>query len=141
MDTTLFITFLLVSFGIIVVPGPNVLVIVSTSITYGKTRGLQTVAGTSSAMAVQLLVAAITMSSFTRLMGEGFAILKWAGAVYLFYLGLIHIKRALSATEAPIGISAPLTFSRGFWVSITNPKTIVFFGAFLPQFVSASFYF
>jgi homoserine/homoserine lactone efflux protein len=136
MDTTLFITFLLVSFGIVVVPGPNVLVIVSTSIAHGKRRGLQTVAGTSLAMAIQLFVAAVTTSSFTRSMAQGFVILKWAGVAYLAYLGLAHIKKALAETTT--GISAPISFSRGFGVSITNPKTIVFFGAFLPQFVSAS---
>jgi len=138
MDLTLYITFLLVSFGLIVVPGPNVLVIVSTSITQGKKRGLQTVAGTTLAMAVQLFIAAVATSSFTRLLADGFNVLKWLGVAYLFYLGLAHIKRALLAQQISNSVSAPATFSRGFFVSITNPKTIMFFGAFLPQFVTSS---
>lgn len=138
MDTTLFITFLFVSFGLIVVPGPNVLVIVGTSVTHGKTRGLQTVAGTTLAMAAQLFIAAVTTASFTHLLAEGFDILKWVGVLYLFYLGFTQVRRAVQSNEASNDISATATFSRGFIVSITNPKTIMFFGAFLPQFISAS---
>jgi hypothetical protein len=52
MDSTLFLSFLLVSIGLIIIPGPNVLVIISTSITHGRVRGLQMVAGTSLAMAL-----------------------------------------------------------------------------------------
>ncbi len=56
MDSTLFLSFLLVSIGLIIIPGPNVLVIISTSITHGRVRGLQMVARTSLAMALQMLV-------------------------------------------------------------------------------------
>ena len=58
------LTFILISIGIIVVPGPNVLVVVSTSISHGKLRGLQTVVGTSVAMAIQLLIAAVGTAWF-----------------------------------------------------------------------------
>ena len=138
MDSTLFVTFLIVSFVLIVVPGPNVLVIVSTSLINGRVRGLQTVAGTSVAMAIQLFVAAIATTSFTQLLTEGFEILKWLGAVYLIYLGVAQVKCALSGAVSTKSGSASATFARGFWVSITNPKTIVFFSAFLPQFISSA---
>lgn len=136
MESTLYFTFIFVSLGIIIIPGPNVLIIVATSITQGIERGLMTVTGTSLAMAIQLFIAAILTSSFIQLLANGFIIIKWAGVAYLAYLGLVQIKHALIAKNLKVQTSASSTFLRGFIVSITNPKTILFFGAFLPQFVS-----
>lgn len=138
MDITLFLTFLVVSFGLIIVPGPNVLVIVSTSITHGTKRGLQTVAGTSLAMAIQLNVVATGTAWFVQLISDGLYYLKWIGVAYLLYLGLYHLRTALSSTKEEIKITASATFTRGFLVSLTNPKTLLFFSAFLPQFVTAA---
>lgn len=135
METWLFV---LVSVGIIVVPGPNVLVIISTSITYGKLRGLQTVAGTSTAMLLQLVVAALGTSYLISALAKGFIWLKWAGAFYLLYLGVKHLILAFRGHRQEITASAIGSFQRGFWVSLTNPKTILFFSAFLPQFVVES---
>lgn len=126
--------FVLVSVGLIVIPGPNVLVIVATSLSHGVTRGLQTVAGTSLAMILQLVVAIAgtgwMMSAFDR----GFLIIKWVGVLYLFYLGIRSLIVARSAQSS--ALSSAGSFQRGFGVALTNPKTILFFSAFLPQFVS-----
>jgi len=129
--------FILVSIGVIIVPGPNVLVIVSTCISHGRLRGLQTVAGTSTAMIVQLFIAAIGTSWFVSTLASGFFWLKWTGVLYLCYLGVNHLKSAVQKTEHQ-QISGIGSFHRGFWVSLTNPKTILFFSAFLPQFVYPS---
>lgn len=129
--------FILVSFGLIAIPGPNVLVIVSTSIQYGKHRGLQTVAGTSLAMLLQLVIVGAGTTSFVLLLAQGLVILKWLGVAYLLYLGFRHFRRALSSTAEEAVISATATFARGFSVSLLNPKTLFFFSAFLPQFVSS----
>jgi threonine/homoserine/homoserine lactone efflux protein len=113
-----------------------VLVIVATSIQAGKRRGLQTVAGTSLAMALQLTVAALATSGLLVVLNVGLLWLKWAGVAYLAILGvrtLLQIRTARTAST-PTGIGS---FQRGFWISLTNPKTIFFFSAFLPQFVSA----
>ena len=126
--------FILLSIGLIVTPGPNVLVVVSTSIAYGKLRGLQTVAGTASAMALQLLLAALGTSWLVTNLAAGFVWLKWLGVIYLCYLGVSHLLFA-RRTQAATPVSAMGSFMRGFLVSLTNPKTILFFGAFLPQFV------
>ena len=136
MDATLFISFLMVSVVLIVVPGPNVLVIVSTSIQHGKRRGLQTVAGTSLAMLLQLVIVGAGTTSFVLVLTQGLLILKWLGVAYLFYLGLRHFGRALSSSMEQPAISATTTFARGFTVSLMNPKTLFFFSAFLPQFVT-----
>ena len=126
--------FTLISIMLVAVPGPNVLVIVSTSLANGTVRGLQTVAGTSLAMAIQLFVAAAGTTSIVLALAEGLLWLKWIGVAYLIYLGV----RSLVALRGPIDQPAtgPSSFARGFWVSLTNPKTVLFFAAFLPQFVA-----
>ncbi len=137
MDSLLFITFVITSVALIVVPGPNVLVIVSTSISYGSKRGLQTVMGTSSAMVIQLIVAAIGTTWFVESIAEGFEWLRWFGVAYLVYLGVTHILSLVKEeTGGEENNSGTGTFARGFIVSLTNPKTILFFSAFLPQFIS-----
>lgn len=136
MSTQQLLPFFLVSIGLIIVPGPNVLVIVSTGIAHGRIRGLQTVAGTTLAMSIQLAVAAVGTAWFVQHLADGFFILKWLGVAYLLYLGFQQLKRCLLSPEIPIKPNASSTFMRGFLVSLTNPKTIVFFSAFLPQFVS-----
>lgn len=128
------LAFILVSIGIIIVPGPNVLVVVSTSIVHGKVRGLQTVAGTSTAMLIQLAIAALGTSWFVSALASGLVWVKWLGVAYLLYLGVRHLV-AIGYTSNT-QISAVGTFHRGFWVSLTNPKTILFFSALLPQFAS-----
>lgn len=128
------LAFILVSVGVIVIPGPNVLIVVSTSLSHGKIRGLQTVAGTSSAMLFQLLIAALGTGWFVTALASGFLWLKWLGVSYLFYLGVKHFIAIGNKQEDQI--SAIGSFQRGFWVSLTNPKTIIFFSAFLPQFAS-----
>ncbi len=129
--------FAIISASFIVIPGPNVLVIMATSIKHGRTRGLQTVAGTSSAMILQLIIAGLGTSYFISVLAEGFIWLKWIGVAYLLYLGISHLWRAYVGDSSTPPISASGSFQRGFWVSLTNPKTILFFGAFLPQFVQA----
>lgn len=128
------LSFSLIAIAIIVIPGPNVLVIISTSLSHGRTRGLQTVAGTSCAMAIQLLIAALGTAWLVTYLSYGFILLKWAGVIYLFYLA-IQQGLAFFRNEPASPISASFSFKRGFWVALTNPKTIIFFSAFLPQFV------
>lgn len=120
----------------IAIPGPNVLVIVATSLSHGTRRGLQTVAGTSSAMVIQLSVAALATAGFINLLAQGFIWLKWLGVFYLLYLACTHLLSAFRNTHQAAAITGSGSFIRGFYVSLTNPKTIVFFAAFLPQFIN-----
>lgn len=132
--TVEFLSFVLVSLMVIALPGPNVLVIISTSLTAGPARGLQTVLGTSLAMIVQLAVAALGTTGLLVLLNNGLRWLKWAGVIYLFYLAWSAFRQMGSPEITQI--SGLGSFRRGFLVSLTNPKTILFFSAFLPQFVS-----
>jgi homoserine/homoserine lactone efflux protein len=131
-------TFILISFVFIAIPGPNVLIVVSTGISHGTMRGLQTIGGISLAMAIQLFIAAIGTTWFVAALSHGFAWLKWGGVFYLLYLGLNHLVSAVSAERPQNQASVFGAFQRGFWISLTNPKTILFFSAFLPQFTLQS---
>ena len=138
IDSGLYISFVLVASAIIVMPGPNVLVTIATSLTQGHVRGMQVVSGTLAAMAVQLYIAAAGTALLAEFLAEAFRIVKWVGAGYLLYLGIGRLRAAIaSRTDEPVDQgTARGSFARGFTVGITNPKTILFFGAFLPQFVT-----
>lgn len=117
-------------------PGPNVLVVVSASMSEGKSKGFQTVFGISIAMALQLAIATIGSSWFVNALAQGFQWLKWLGVAYLLYLSIHHFRAVFSEHREVMESSSIGLFRRGFFVSLTNPKTILFFGAFLPQFTT-----
>jgi threonine/homoserine/homoserine lactone efflux protein len=132
----LYFTFLVTSLALIAFPGPNVALIVSTSMAHGRRAGLVTVAGTSSAMALQLAVTVSGMSAILAASAAWFSSIRWLGVAYLIYLGLRAWRapvRHQAETTPPASLAV---FVRGILISLTNPKTLFFFGAFLPQFVS-----
>jgi homoserine/homoserine lactone efflux protein len=131
------IGFVIASVLLIAMPGPNVAVIVANSVAYGARYGLLTVVGTSTAGLAQLALTILGMSTALSLLGTGFAWLRWLGVAYLLYLGI----RAWSAPAVDLAAARPQPKSRhsivmrGFLVSLTNPKTLLFYGAFFPQFI------
>lgn len=138
MDRDVFIAFVGVSALLIVIPGPNVLLIASNSIAHGRRRGLSTLAGTSSTMVLQLAIAIVGMTSFMIVLSEWFEWLRWCGVVYLVVSGVRQWRLASREDGADRLPSARRAYAQGFLVSLTNPKTLLFFAAFLPQFVDPS---
>jgi len=136
MMTDLYIAFVLASVVLILIPGPNVAVIVAASLGQGSRHGLVTVAGTSAAMVLQLAFTVLGMTALLAALADWFEWLRWAGVVYLLYLG---IRRWRSSADpfAPGAAAAHRQFWRGFLVSATNPKTLLFYGAFFPQFIDS----
>ena len=134
----LYLAFVLTSAVFLPIPGPNVALIVSASLGGGRRAGLATVAGTSSAMAVQLGLTVAGMSALLTVSAAWFSALRWIGVVYLLYLGLRAWRTAPTDQSRTQAEGSPMLrhFLRGFPVALTNPKTLLFFGAFLPQFVS-----
>ncbi len=73
------------------------------------------------------------------MLSEGFHLLKWLGVAYLLCLGIRHLHRTVVGKALPsASLSGTATFSHGFLVSLTNPKTLLFFSAFFPQFISST---
>ena len=138
IDPVLFVPFVLATAVLMLIPGPNVALIVANSVSYGTRFGLLTVAGTSSAMVIQLALTALGMSALLGELAGVFEWVRWIGVAYLIWLGVQQILADpvdLTRTR-PQPKSAREIYLRGFLVSLTNPKTLLFYGAFLPQFIS-----
>ena len=137
MSLPLYATFVLAVVALMLIPGPNVALIVANAISRGPRAGLATMAGTTAAMIPQLALTGLGMTALLAGLGEAFVWLRWLGVVYLVYLAW----RAFTAPGDDLRVAAeraPLRrlFLRGFFVSLSNPKTLVFFAAFFPQFLS-----
>jgi len=128
--------FVAAAVALLLVPGPAVLYIVARSIDQGRSAGLVSVLGVHLGSLVHVAAAAVGLSSLLVSSAVAFSFVKYAGAAYLLYLGV----RALIAREEPVDIElrpAPLRtlVRQGAVVNVLNPKTALFFLAFLPQFV------
>jgi threonine/homoserine/homoserine lactone efflux protein len=138
MDPNLFLAFTASVIVLMLIPGPNVALIVANSLAHGAKYGLLTVAGTASAMVPQLALTALGMTETLGVLGHWFEWLRWIGVVYLFWLGIAYWRAPvvdLTLTRAEPK-SPRAIFLRAFLVSLTNPKTLLFYGAFFPQFVT-----
>ncbi len=133
MNWSLFAGFLAITVILILTPGPVVTLVISTSATRGVRAGLITVAGTSSGNALLLLAIALGLNWVLSHAVYLFELLRWAGAAYLVWLGIQAWRHAGQVQAVASG--QRVHFFRGFLVALSNPKTIVFFTAFLPQFV------
>jgi threonine/homoserine/homoserine lactone efflux protein len=138
MDFHLYLAFLAATVVLALIPGPNVAVITANSVAYGARFGLLTVAGTSTAILIQLALTGLGLSAALDTLGTWFEWIRWIGAAYLIYLGIAQWRAvALDfAGTAPLPRSARAIFGRGLLVALTNPKTLLFYGAFFPQFVT-----
>lgn len=123
---------------LLLIPGPAVLYIVGRSVAQGRTAGFVSVVGIHVATFIHVLAAALGLSVLLLSSALAFGIVKYAGAAYLIYLGL----RKLFGPADPVGANGELPqysharlFRDGFVVNLLNPKTALFFFAFLPQFV------
>lgn len=133
MNWSLFAGFLAITLILILTPGPIVTLVISTGATKGVRSALITVAGTCCGSSVLLAAIALGLNWVVVHAVYLFELLRWAGAAYLIWLGVQAWRHAGSTSLLPAGDS--VQFTRGFLVALSNPKTIVFFTAFLPQFI------
>ena len=134
MNLQLFTAFLLITVVLFLTPGPIVTLIIATGARQGTRAALLTVAGSSVGNAVLLAGIAFGLTWILKASSDVFDLLRWVGAAYLVWLGIQAWRHAGAAAEA-IPPGAHVHAWRGFIVAITNPKTIAFFTAFLPQFI------
>lgn len=131
--------FLVASFVLAVTPGPGVLYIVTRSLVQGRGHGLVSVAGIGLGNLGNAFAASVGLAAIFAVSSLAFLVVKYVGAVYLVYLG-VQMLRSSGAEHAPaLAAPAPLArvFRDGFMVALLNPKTTIFFAAFLPQFLGA----
>ena len=137
-DLHLLPAFVLAVAVLMLIPGPNLALIVSNSLAYGARWGLLTVLATSTASMLQLGLVALGMASVVEQLGGWFGWLRWAGVAYLVVLGVQQWRAPPPdlAGVRPQPRSAGRIFARAMAVSLTNPKTLLFYAAFFPQFLS-----
>jgi threonine/homoserine/homoserine lactone efflux protein len=135
----LLMLFLLAAGALILIPGPAVLFIVARSIHQGSRAGVVSALGVACGGLVHIAGAVLGFSALLASSVLAFTAVRWIGAAYLIYLG---IKTWLSRDDEPAEVPPPVPprrlFAQGFVVNLTNPKTALFFFAFLPQFVDPS---
>jgi threonine/homoserine/homoserine lactone efflux protein len=123
---------------LLLAPGPAVLYIVARSVEQGRIAGLVSVFGITTGTLVHVLASTLGLSALLASSAVAFAVVKYAGAGYLIYIG---VRRILKRTETPAAQQAlparslGRLYRDGFIVNVLNPKTALFFLAFLPQFV------
>jgi threonine/homoserine/homoserine lactone efflux protein len=136
-DLSTLLLFAGAALALLVVPGPAVLYIVAQSIEQGRVAGLVSMLGIQAGGLVHVAAAALGLSALLVQSAVAFSIVKYAGAAYLVYLGLRRLfgrerlESGLERTPKTLG----RLFRQGIVVNVLNPKTALFFLAFLPQFV------
>jgi threonine/homoserine/homoserine lactone efflux protein len=138
IETNLYFAFLAATAVLMLIPGPNVALIVANSVAHGVRFGLLTVAATSSAVVVQLALTVLGAKAILDVLASSFDWLRWLGVAYLLWLGIAAWRAPATdlAKTAPQMRSARVIFLRGLLVGLTNPKTLLFYGAFFPQFIT-----
>lgn len=137
MSVETFVAFALATTVLMLMPGPNATLIMSNSIARGSRVGLFTVAGGTVAISLHMVLVCVGLVTLMATLGHWMEWVRWAGVAYLLWLGW----RAWTADDAEAG-AAPTArdarrgFWQGFMVATTNPKLLLFYAAFFPQFIS-----
>jgi threonine/homoserine/homoserine lactone efflux protein len=134
MNTELFAAFVLITVVLIITLGPIVTLVIATGATQGVRAALITVAGTTLGNAVLLAAIAFGLNWVLQNAAMLFEVLRWGGAAYLVWLGIQAWRHAGTGSKAAYA-GGRVNFLRGVLVALSNPKTIAFFTAFLPQFI------
>jgi threonine/homoserine/homoserine lactone efflux protein len=138
MSLELYLAFVVACALVAIIPGPLVALVVGNSLAHGTRAGLLNVAGAQLALAVMIGTLVVGLATLVATMGWWFDWLRLAGAVYLVWTGWKMLRdsggeAAIAAAPSPRGGF----FLQGFLVMMSNPKVLIFFGAFIPQFVEA----
>jgi len=140
MDLHVWLAFASASIALLLIPGPTVLLVLSYAISQGRRVALATVAGVALGDLIAMSASLAGLGALVLASANLFLVLKWVGAIYLVYLG---VKLFCSAPAASLGVldDAPAAtprkvFAHSAAVTALNPKSIVFFIAFVPQFIN-----
>lgn len=136
INPELYATFVLATVALILMPGPIVTLVIANSLAYGTRTGVQTALGASTGNALLAAGGALGLVAIMGYLGDIFDVVRWLGAAYLIYLGI----KAWRAKPMTLDGTQPMrsrnaVMGQGFLVAITNPKTLIFYAAFFPQFV------
>ena len=136
-DPTVIMTYSLIVLGFVFIPGPATLLTIARATTSGTKVGIATGAGITAGDFVHTIMAVVGISAIIATSATLFSIVKYLGAAYLVYLGMRAIleKTPVDLGQGRVRITAPQAFRQAVLAEVLNPKTALFFLAFLPQFV------
>ena len=139
MSLELYLAYVAACIVLVIVPGPTVTLIVANSLKYGTRAGLINIAGTQLGLALCIGIVLLGLASLIATLGWWFDLVRFAGAAYLVWLGW-KLLRSSGSLDAPGNTPRPREgfFVQGFAVLMSNPKALVLFGAFFPQFIDPS---
>jgi threonine/homoserine/homoserine lactone efflux protein len=126
-------------FSAIVIPGPTILTVISYSIAQGRRANVPLVAAVALGDSTALVVSLLGLGALLSASAFWFTVVKWAGGLYLLYLGIKLMRAGVSSSgqiAPPVSASRWRMFANTYFVTALNPKGIVFFVAFLPQFIN-----
>lgn len=139
IDPATFMLFLAAAAVLAATPGPGILFVAARTLAGGRGVGFTTSLGLGLGGMVHVIAAAVGVSAIVVASAEAFTLLKIAGALYLVWIGIKTVIEARKGLHAETGLTPPRrSFREGFLVEALNPKTGVFFLAFIPQFVDPS---
>lgn len=140
METTQVALFVLASLAVIITPGQDLLLVMSRAVTQGSRAGIITASGVSFGLLAHSLITALGLGALLLASSSLFTVLKFVGALYLFYLGIrliMSTSSRLDLSETSF-ISTRKLFFTGAFSNISNPHVTLFYLAFLPQFIPSS---
>jgi threonine/homoserine/homoserine lactone efflux protein len=138
MNSEVLLAYIVASVIIVSIPGPNVILIINDSVKYGFKQSLLTILGITTGTSCLFLISLSGLTALLSLFSSIFTIIKWIGVCYLIYLGIAQIISSLKEKPSDNkreGENNNLFF-KGFLVSVTNPKGLLFAAAFFPQFLN-----
>jgi threonine/homoserine/homoserine lactone efflux protein len=140
MSLQAYLAFVAACIALALLPGPIVTLVIANGLRHGTRAALTNVLGAQAGLAIVIGVVAIGLTSLMATMGYWFDWVRFAGAAYLVWLGIKLIRSPVEgvSTDAPPPPPRGGFFLQGFLVLLSNPKVLVFFGAFIPQFMDMS---
>lgn len=141
MNLELWLAFVAASALLLIIPGPTILTVISYSMAHGRRANLPLVAAVALGDSTALVVSLLGLGALLATSAFWFTVVKWVGGLYLIWLGLKLLRAGATAAElaAPAApTSMGRLFANTYLVTALNPKGIVFFVAFLPQFLNAA---
>lgn len=137
MSMGILAAFLVACIFLAITPGPNMSLIIANTTAHGLKGGLWTLAGSTTGFSTLVAIAALGMNSVMVFMSDWFDLIRWVGAAYLIYLGARQLYASYTAppVQTVRARNGSSLYLNGLIVSLSNPKVLLFLGAFLPQFV------
>src|SRR5450432_121371 len=137
MSLQVYFAFVAACIALALIPGPVVSLVIANGLRRGTRAALVNIAGVQAGLAIVIGVVAIGLTSLMATMGYWFDWVRFAGAAYLVWLGIKLIRAPVEGVSADAPPPPPRGgfFLQGFLVLLSNPKVLVFFGAFIPQFM------